>query len=104
MHVSESHRFTTAPLSTVPAYAFASRNEASVRDNYERRTIEDDFYSNASTAAYVAAGAVGAENEAFESGSEYVYEEEIKHDGLQRKSNGARLLVNGYILSYHRNE
>ncbi|CAF4832416.1 unnamed protein product, partial [Rotaria sp. Silwood2] len=44
---------------------------------------------------YVTAAAIGADNEAFESGSEFISEEEVRSRDMRKKSNAVRLLANG---------
>ncbi|CAF2788588.1 unnamed protein product [Rotaria sp. Silwood2] len=62
VYVGKDQHFTTAPLPPVLPYAI--------------HNVEDDFYGDINP--YVTAAAMSADNEAFESGSEFISEEEVR--------------------------
>jgi hypothetical protein len=93
MYATRDQHFATAPLPPVPPYAMSGGNDAAFRDIYERRMVEEDFYGDG--IPYVTAAAAGAENRAFESGSESYFEEEVSGGGNKKRSNDIRLLANG---------
>ncbi|CAF3299745.1 unnamed protein product [Rotaria sp. Silwood2] len=93
VYVGKDQHFATAPLPPVPPYAIHNGNEVTFRDIHERRIVQDDFYGDINP--YVTAAAIGADNEAFESGSEFISEEEVRSRDMRKKSNGVRLLANG---------
>ncbi|CAF3441613.1 unnamed protein product [Rotaria sp. Silwood1] len=93
IYVGKDQHFATAPLPPVPPYAIHDGNEVTFRDIHERRIVQDDFYGDINP--YVTAAAIGADNDAFESGSEFISEEEIRSHDINKKSNDVRLLANG---------
>ncbi|CAF1184354.1 unnamed protein product [Rotaria sordida] len=93
IYVGKDQHFATAPLPPVPPYAIYGGNKGIFRNLHERRIVQDDFYGD--TNPYVTAAVIGANNEAFESSSEIISEDEIRNHDINKKSNGVRLLANG---------
>lgn len=86
---ADEYHFATAPLPPIPAYALHGGSDGRYRDVHERHIVEDDFYGN--MVPYVTAA--GADNEGFETGSEFISEEEIQTDNINEKVNGIRLVT-----------
>ncbi|CAF1004012.1 unnamed protein product [Rotaria magnacalcarata] len=77
LYVANDQYFATASLPPVSPYVVQAGSDANFRDIHERRIVEDEFYVD--TTPYVTATVPGTENEVFESGSEFISEEEIQN-------------------------
>ncbi|CAF3464761.1 unnamed protein product [Rotaria socialis] len=77
LYIANNQRLAIAPLPPAPPYVVQAGSDANFRDIHERRIVEDEFYVGATP--YVTAIVEDAENDVFESGSEFISEEEIQN-------------------------